>query len=392
MKVVVVGAGAAGMMAAIQAAQNKNEVIIIEHMDRPGKKIKVTGNGKCNLSNYAMDEWKFSNPEFVKEVFEIFSLDDTISFLNEAGLMLRERNGYIYPMSEQAANVVNTLVNRINLLGIKVIYNCDVREIEKNDRGFIVKADKSFICDKVIIACGGKSAAKTGSDGSGYKLAINLGHRVNKPLPGLCGMICKDDIFSKIQGVRAKAKLILYIEGNLTYEESGELQMTDYGVSGIPAFNASRIATLALHKKEDVYIKIDFLPELKKTDVEEFIVTQLKKGNSLINTLKGMLNDKIANAFYEQVNEISTDETTKIKNVISMIKEYQIKVVKVKSFDQAQVTCGGVNVSEINPKTMESYIVNGLYFAGEILDVDGMCGGYNLQFAWSTGAIAGKSC
>lgn len=385
MKIVVVGAGASGLIAAINAARDNNEVIILEHTKKLGSKIKVTGNGKCNLSNLSTDETKYNNKEFAKTVLEKVSVKDTIEFFYERGLTVREKDGYLYPMSEQAANVVNVLFNEIQRLKVSIIYDYHIHKIEKDANGFVIIGNDKIKCDKVIIATGGKSAAKTGSDGTGYKLAIELGHRVNKPLPGLAAMICNDSFFKEVSGVRVKAEISIYSKGELLHKEKGELQLTDFGVSGIPAFNCCRHIAFALHKKEDVTCIIDFLPEMSKKDIEKFLKLQIDKGNEELFALNGLLNSKLSCAILKRKEQLGI-------NIVECIKYFKANVVKTKSFDNAQVTCGGVDVSEICPDTMESLLIKDLYFAGEIIDIDGECGGYNLQFAWSSGTIAGKSC
>lgn len=393
MKVCVIGAGAAGLMSAIFAAKNGNDVTVLEHTAKAGTKIRATGNGKCNLTNERVSKDKYNHPDFVDKVLNEFSLKDTKDFFYESGLMLRERDGYVYPMSEQAATVVDILLSEVHKLGIQLKTSFVITRIYKEEQQFIINGTENLKCDKLIIATGGKAAPKMGSDGSGYQFAKAFGHKIVKPFPGLTGLVCNDTNCKSFAGVRSKGKIFLNVCGNTVYEEMGEIQFTEYGVSGIPVFNCCGHLRDALHNREKITVAIDFLPNLSKDDLLKFINMQIEKGKSILFAMKGLLNSKIANGIYEKINK-TYDKKSKefIEVIVNEIKYYEIDVIETRNFEQAQITCGGVKVSEINPATMESLITKGLFFAGEIIDADGLCGGYNLQFAWSTGAIAGKNC
>ena len=323
-----------------------------------------------------------------------FSVEDTKNFFYNCGLMLKEKNGYYYPMSEQAASVIDVLQSELYKRNVKLITDFHITRMHRKDDKFIIKGNnKEIIADKLIIATGGKSAAKTGSDGSGYSYAKMFGHNIIKQVPGLTGIVCKNKICKSFAGVRTKATVTAFIEGASVYKETGEVQFTDYGLSGIPIFNCCNYISRVINLEKDVEITVDFLPDIKSEDIEKFIITQKDNGKSVLYALKGMLPSKIANGIYEiVVNKCKKDSEYFISNVINSIKKFDFKAIDTRDYEQAQVTCGGVDLSEINPKTMESKLVKNLYFAGEVVDINGLCGGYNLQFAWSSGAIAGKSC
>lgn len=393
MKVCVIGAGAAGLMAAIFAAKNGNNVTILEHTSKVGTKIKVTGNGKCNLTNERVSKDKYNNQEFTEKVLNEFSLKDTKDFFYESGLILRERDGYFYPMSEQAATVVDVLLSEVHKLKIDIKTDFVTKSIYKEKNHFTINGTETLRCDRLIIATGGKAAPKTGTDGSGYKFAMDFGHKIAEPFPGLTGLVCKDNNCRKFTGVRSKGKVFLNVGEKTVFEEKGEIQFTDYGVSGIPVFNCCGYLRNAFQRNEKVTIAIDFLPDMSKSDILKFINTQLDKKKSILFAIKGLLNAKIANGIYEKITTVYDKKSNEFVNaIIDEMKNYEMDVMGTGNFEHAQVTCGGVETSNINPNTMESLIVKGLFFAGEVIDVDGLCGGYNLQFAWSTGAIAGKNC
>lgn len=397
MKTIIIGAGAAGLTAAIFAAKKGNEVIILEHNSKPGKKILATGNGKCNITNTDISGLKYNNPEFVKEVLDRFGIESTLQFFHGIGLMMKDKNGYVYPMSEQAAAVVSMLTEEAKRLGVKIIYNVNVKKVENHGRGFELLVEEQYLgeqrhsCDSLILATGGKASPKSGSDGTGFQLAIAFGHQVMKPLPSLTGMICEEKIYKQIAGVRVKGSVKIYCNDKLECSDCGEIQLADYGISGIPVFNCSRAATMGLHKKENVYAVIDFMLEMSEQDIVDFL---LKQDKNIYQALQGIVNDKLAKAILEylKIDKASEISKRKVQLIAHALKEFKSKILKIRGFEYAQVTCGGVDTAEIYADTMESKIVKNLFFAGEIVDVDGICGGYNLQFAWSTGAIAGRNC
>ncbi|MBQ9766414.1 MAG: NAD(P)/FAD-dependent oxidoreductase [Lachnospiraceae bacterium] len=402
-RIVIIGGGAAGMMAAITAAKtanNKTEIIIIEHTDRLGKKILATGNGKCNLTNRRIEQQFFrgDNPEFAMKAIETFGYEDTIRFFNEMGLMLREKNGYFYPYSEQAAVVNDTLRLELDRLKIKVLLNTNVEKILPEEKGFeiLTKENGKLRADKLIIATGSKASPKTGSDGSGYTMAKQLDHRVIKPLPALVQLICKENFYKSIAGVRVDARITVDIDGN-EVSERGELQLTEYGISGIPVFQVSRYIVSALDRKKNLSTYIDFLPDVAHKELMDFLKKQSKLSDKTVEeVLNGLLNKKLSVLMAKECKLSPNAEFGSLKDkdfyvLIDKIKNFRVEVIDSKSFDMAQVCQGGVDTSELSERTMESKNHKGLYFAGEIIDIDGACGGYNLQWAWTSGYLAGKS-
>ncbi len=407
-KVAIIGGGAAGMMAAITAARAGAVVTIYEHMDRLGKKILSTGNGKCNLSNEIMAEDCFysSNPRLVNNCLERFSTKETISFFQSLGLYIKEKNGYLYPLSEQAAVVLDVLRFGIEALGIEVVYNsqvnriCETRDGRSAEKLCVIQGQEKRWFHSVILACGSKAAPKTGSDGSGYNLASDLGHTICPVLPSLVQLKCSDTFCKSIAGIRCDAKVHIYAKGKLLCEERGELQLTDYGISGIPVFQLSGpVNRLMYEKKENVIAEIDFLPDYSIEKLESELAERCKsllyKTASVEGFFTGMLNKKLMFLLVKQAGLQPTQPVSDVKRdglrrVMKLCKGLKMHITGSNGFENAQVCTGGVNLCEVTDN-LESKKVAGLYFAGEILDVDGRCGGYNLQWAWTSGAIAGDA-
>lgn len=404
---IIIGGGAAGLMAAITAAENGAGVTILEHMPRVGKKILSTGNGKCNLTNLDMrpDCYRCGTADFPMTAIGRFSAADTVSFFRRLGVVVTDRNGYVYPASGQAQTVLDALREKAESLGIRIVTECGTETIKRDGRGFCVRTSCGvFYGDFLILAAGSKAAPATGSDGSGYDLAASLGHKIVKPLPALVQLKCQGDFFRSIAGVRTEAEVSLYTAGkhgelgDLLASDRGELQLTDYGISGIPVFQVSRYASEALDRKKRVLAVLDFFPSLKDEELflllkEQRMYLSDRKAEGFLN---GIFHKKLAALFLKAAG-IRGEEMTgrlsdkKLLAAAELIKRTVVEVTAANSFDKAQVCMGGVRVKDVDPCTMESRLVPGLYFAGEILDVDGICGGYNLQWAWSSGYAAGAS-
>lgn len=388
MKTIIIGAGAAGLTAGIFAARNQSEVTIIEHEKQTGKKILSTGNGRCNMSNENLDSSKYyGNTAFIDCVLEKFGVQQMTNFFQSIGLYTCSKNGYIYPMSFQANSVLAFLRDTAVSLGVKIKTNNEITEISHKNNKFFVNIGIELECDNLIIATGGCSFPKTGSDGSGYILAEKFRHTIVKPEPALTALTCDDDILKKASGVRIHSSVTL--KGK---KQTGELQITDYGISGIPVFNISRLTD------PGDSVLIDFAPKIDKINLYNIISNIIIQNNSrnIDFALNGLFHEKITTVFTNKLKihnkQCSSIEERDIRNLVELIKNYTVGVKKRRGFDFAQVTAGGVSTDEINPLTMESKKMNNLYFAGEIIDVDGICGGYNLHFAWASGAIAGGSC
>lgn len=389
MKTIVIGAGAAGLTAAIYAARQGDEVTVIEHMEKPGRKILVTGNGKCNITNMNLSpDNYYGDKEFVSNVLNNYTSKDTLSFFNNLGLMTINKNGYIYPMSQQASSVLKFLKETAYSLGIKFKYNNSVHKIDILEDSFVLHIGIPLECEKLIIATGGLSYPKTGSDGSSYKLIRSLGHEIIEPEPALTSLVCRKLPLHKASGVRTNSTIKLVRNNETLSVQSGELQLTEYGISGIPVFNLSRAA----QKNDSIYI--DFLPDYDADTLKNILTSLCSSHKSLSCVLNGLINDKLGKVIIEKADlepkgYADELEESNIEQLITLLKNFKVTVYSKKGYDFAQVTMGGVDTCQINPDTMESTIVKNLYFAGEVINVDGICGGYNLQWAWSTGAIAG---
>lgn len=399
--VIVIGAGASGMMAAITAARRGKSVAILERMNKPGKKILATGNGKCNFTNNNMDTSCFhGNIQLIQSVLSRFSKEEALSFFHEIGIWPKEKNGYYYPNSGQAVSVAEALKHELDRLQVPVYLEQEVLDLFPDKYGFQIKTvQTSYTCRNVIIASGLLAAPKLGSDGSMFSLIKELGHRFVPVLPALCGFYAKGMHFSKVAGVRCDANLTLKIDGNTAATEQGELQLADYGISGIPVFQISSPAVRALYEKKSVTVVIDFLPDISLETLNTEFAMRIGKCETDENAdrlLRGLLNQKLIPVLLKYAG-IRSDEPLKnislekLERLSAGIHDYPVTLEKVRDFEFAQVCTGGIRTEEINEKTLESRLLSGLYFAGEILDVDGICGGYNLQWAWSSGYVAGCS-
>lgn len=399
-RVAVIGGGAAGLTAAISATKHGAKVTIFEHNTRVGKKILSTGNGKCNLTNTKIKKscYRSGENDFPLKVINKFNFEKTISFFEYLGLPVTEKNGYVYPTSMQAASVLDVLRACCEKFDVEIVFSEEI-SVHKAESGFnVVSNNKSYSFESIIIATGGMAAPATGSDGSGYDLAKQFGHNIIKPLPSLCALKCSSFDFKSVAGVRTKGTISLTVSGKYVFEETGEIQFTNYGISGIPVFNASYYASRALYESKNVRAVIDLYPYMT---LDKLITFLNNKKNTFPNQtieflLNGVMNKKFATALPKLVNislkkELDCLTEEEIILLASKIKKFEVKVYDTNGFENAQVTTGGINVNEINPETMESLFVKNVYFAGEIVDVDGICGGYNLQFAWSSGYLAGEN-
>ncbi len=395
--VTIIGAGASGMMSGIIASGNGKKVIIIEHREQPGKKILATGNGRCNYSNINQlaDNYHCKNKDFVEDVLNQFSQKEMTKFLNENGMLTKEKNGYLYPRSNQAASIRDFLVSLLEKNGVRIMLNTECSDIKKDDDIFNVVCSGNIIKSRsVIVSTGGMTYKKTGSDGSGYKLLEKMGHTIIPPLPALTALYCKEKIFKELKGIRLDGKIELYVDDTKVSEDTGEIQLTDYGVSGIPVFQVSRFAAISLYQKRKVTASVDFLPEIDKKKLNELLY-----GNDLNirQKLYGMVNKKLADVILKHTGidgnmSIYDVKNKQLKILTDTLKNLHITVYATGDYEHAQVVTGGVDINEIHSNTMESKKIKNLYLTGEVMDVDGLCGGYNLQWAWSTGYIAGTNC
>ena len=422
-KVLIIGGGASGITAAIAAAKNGAAVTILEHMDRIGKKILSTGNGKCNYTNRRQDLscYRGENPAFVLPVLKQFGFEETVAFFRGLGIYPKERDGYFYPASEQAAAVLDVLRMELRRLGVQVVTGCEVTAVRKKRNRFevavkckktedfeaatvrkkgndfeIASERKLFCADSCIFACGGKAFPKSGSDGSAFGLIEKFGHSFVGLVPALVQLKAKQTFFKSIAGVRTDCLVKLFVERKLVCEDRGEVQLTDSGISGIPVFQVSRYAARALQDRKRVQAVLDFVPYLEETELYAELKRRFFKGNGKTaeEALVGLFSKKLIPLFLKQ-NEIGLQEDAgrirerKIMELCGYLKAFTVDIADTKGFAAAQASAGGVRTEEICAETMESKLVDGLYFAGEVVDIDGICGGYNLQWAWASGYVAG---
>jgi len=388
-KIAVIGGGPSGITAAIFAARAGTEVNIYEKNERLGRKILSTGNGRCNFTNKnaCIENYNGKNTSFIKHSTEKFWVEETVAFFDELGILsVEEEEGRIYPYSRQAASVCDVLRFEIERLGINCFLKTKACKIEKDGKRFKVSDNRGTvnIYDKVIVATGGMAAPDLGSDGDGYEFAKSFGHSVRALTPVLVQMKTKPEDIKGLKGIKVQASLM-----HEQRKYKGEILFTDYGISGPPVFKASSY----IKPGDEVFI--DFLPDYTEEEVFEIIKRRTKRGLTLENMLIGIVNRLVGiNVLkYSGTVPLSRTEDTlsddEIKNLSSALKKRKISIVSKQGWKNAQVTAGGINTDEVNAKTMESRLVKGLYFTGEVLDIDGECGGYNLQWAWSSGYIAG---
>lgn len=405
-QVIVIGGGASGLMAAVTAAYGGAFVTILEGMEKPGKKILVTGNGRCNLTNTEQtrkDRYRGSDPDFIESVLAQFPVRKTMEYFEQLGLLLQIRNGYVYPYVNQSSAVQELLLLEAARLQVKVKCREKVKKLKKTKYGWEVMTDTwSYTCDRVILAAGSCAAPVTGSDGSGYALAKSLGHRIVTPMEALVPLKVRENWVRKLAGIRMSAKVTLKIfSENMQencrppeiYREKGELQWTEYGISGIVVFQLSRYAVRSLTEKKTVQSELDLMPEFEEEQLFDLLKKRMRYKRSE-DCLTGLLPKKMIPVILElcgwkPAKEFSTLTDQEIRTLAHKCKHLTIHITGSKSFEAAQVCSGGVDTAQVNPVTLESKVIEGLFFAGEILDVDGICGGYNLQWAWSSGYAAG---
>lgn len=400
--VIIIGAGASGLMAAAAAASKGARVALLEHKDDIGKKILATGNGRCNFTNTDMSVNKFHGSKaLIKNGLSQFNYSDTICFFKELGIPAYDNAGYIYPNSRQAASVVAAFRMELMRLHVDVKTGINITDIKPADdrTGYCIQTDKgSFKSKRLIIACGLTASPKLGSDGSLFRQIEALGHHIQKPLPALCGFSCDGLNFKKITGVRCDATVASVIDGQMTEQNTGELQLADYGISGIPVFQISSLMSRALNKGQKVEVIIDFLPAFSDDELNGYIKDRsitTTDNRSLNEMLNGLLNNKLLLELIHK-SGVSPDKKGRLlidddcKSLTRSIKHTAVSVKKPRGAEFAQVCAGGIYTKEIDVRTLESKIHPGLYFCGELLDVDGICGGYNLQWAWTSGYIAGE--
>lgn len=401
MKIGIIGAGASGMFAAIIAAKQGAAVTLIEKKDRIGKKILATGNGKCNFTNNNMTEvdYRSQSTNIFDDYISQFDKNEVISFFQNAGMLTKEKNGYCYPRSEQASTLLDLLRLQLKKYNVSVLTQSQPISIQKKKKNFeiILDNNEKLFFERVILACGSFAGEKKQDKYSGYTYAKNFGHTIVPVVPALVQVRAKGKDFKSIAGVRCDANIKLYINKSLTAEEYGELQLTDYGISGIPVFQLSRYVSYGIYEKKKVTASIDLLPEYSSEQWFSFVENKWKnspKNMTAEEFFQGFLNKKLnlmflKNAGIKAETPLNQLKFSNLQQVITSMKDWKIEIEGTNPFENAQVCAGGVSMDEITLQ-MESKLVPGLFFTGELLDVDGRCGGYNLQWAWTSGYLAGK--
>ena len=410
--IIVTGAGPSGLMAAIQAARQGASVLVLEQKDKPLKKLYATGNGRCNFSNLYMDDkvYRGVDPGFAVKLTERFGRDDLLGFFHDLGMMTKHIGDYIYPYNEQARTVADALLLECRRLGIKI--SCDERTVDitwNDDSHFTVKtASGTYCCRCLILAVGGKASPAHGSDGNLNSVIVKLGHTIATQRPALVPLVHNDKGLSKLAGVRVKCAVSLEVSGEPVSSEQGEIIFNKDNISGIPVMQMSRYATQALAEGKEVSIVLDFFPgetddelfELLKTafighfDGQKDSRRDLRRDRTALEALSLCLNEKLAEYCLKAAGVAARSlagniSDRKLELLTYILHRFEVDIYEDAGFERAQVTAGGVSTDELTDE-LESRKISGLYVVGELADVDGTCGGYNLQWAFSSGALAGK--
>ncbi|MPQ43301.1 NAD(P)/FAD-dependent oxidoreductase [Clostridium tarantellae] len=408
-ELIIIGGGASGLMAAITAKDFGIDVAIVEGTDRVGKKILTTGNGRCNITNsnikFPFENFHSDNKNFFSYTLNYFSFEDTKSFFLNLGLPFIELDkGKNYPQSLQASSIVDIFRLALEDRQIPVYNSFKANNINKKKEKFKIYATNESIepitCKKLILACGGKSATKTGSDGSGYNLAKLFGHTIIDTIPGIVQLKLDYKNLKALSGIKFDGYAEITCNGNSYKKEFGEILFTDYGISGPPILQLSRTASYAYSKGKNVNIILDMMPNKSLKELSTFLEGHFAifSYRKVVDSLIGIIHKKLIPTILKEAGiydihkpcyELTWKEK---KQLIFLMKHWEFKCTGTNGFQAAQVTAGGINTKEVNEKTLESNLVKDLYFCGEILDVDGDCGGFNLQWAWSSAYIAALSC
>ncbi len=402
-QVLILGAGASGLMASLLLKDFGIDVALIEGGDRVGKKLLSTGNGRCNISNKNIlkERYHSSNPEFFNAALARFTPEDTVGFFYSLGLpIITLEEGKMYPRSLQASSVLDLFRLSLEEKSIPLYTNCKVNKVEKSKGGFTLYAgDESFSCKTLLLSTGGKAAPATGSDGSGYSLIRALGHSIISPIPSLVQLKLDYPNIKALSGIKFDGIVSAICDHEVIRKEMGEILFTDYGISGPPVLQLSGEISKCLHRNKAPYIEVDMFYDKSVDTLKEFLEGHfsLFGHRSVIDSLIGIINKKLIPTLLKEAGitnlhkpcgDLSWREKERL---YSLLKAWSFKVADTNSFSNAQVTAGGVDTREVNEETLESLIVPNLYFAGEVLDVDGDCGGFNLQWCWSSAYAAAKA-
>lgn len=396
--VIVIGAGAAGLAAAVKAGERGKHVLLLEKAERPGRKIYASGNGRCNLMNSGRPRY-YGDPEFAASILRRCSNDELKSFFQHYGLHLTEEDeGRIYPFSFQSSSVVSTLKNALAITGVTLIVNEEVLNVCHNKGLFKVnvKSGDTYSADRLIIACGGAAQPKLGGNTDGYRMLTSLGHSLIPIKPSLVPFITEPKCIAGLSGIRIRCSITLFSDNNQIHEENGEVLFTDYGISGICIMQCARFAGKGL-----TFLQLNLLKDAFES--KDSCLKELRRRKTLFSNLSplcllnGILPERMAFAVLKQADVPLRGETAGktsdklLQRIVDVGFAYRINITGNRGFEYAQVTAGGIECSEFNPSTLESRILPGLYAAGEVLNVDGDCGGFNLMFAFACGLIAGSA-
>ena len=396
MTIGIIGGGAAGMAAALAASENKDvQVILLERQARVGRKLAATGNGRCNLTNLQANEGGYhgEDPSFAAFALEKYDVKETLDWFRNLGLFtVAEESGRVYPYSDQANSVVDVLRFALERENIRLETGFEVEKVKKAGDVFLIEgAEGAVTCDKLIIACGGLAGTKLGGSMSGYKLLRSFGHKCTKLRPTLVQLKSSWTGAASLKGVRANCHAQIFHDGDLFAESSGELQFTEYGLSGPVIFEISRDVCQG---RGEWICRLDLLPEIGEDVLKQELMRRKQTSLPVSELLTGILHNRLGRVLTKSVGisdyvPVAQLEEYEIDAVCEAVKGFEVNLTEPMGMDSAQVTAGGIVTDEFNRETMESKLVPGLYACGEVLDIDGDCGGYNLQWAWSSGRLAG---
>lgn len=397
--VIVLGGGASGMTAAIAAAERGAEVVLLERQARLGRKLAATGNGRCNLTNLhaAQSRYHGADPDFCRPALERFGVSDTLDRFRELGLLTAaEPSGRVYPYSDQANSVLDVLRFSLDRRGVRTVTGCEVKKIWARRDGYLLKTTGGdFEGDRLIVAAGGAAGGKLGGTDSGYRLLESLGHRCTKLYPALVQLTVEGGATRALKGVRAQAALELWDGQTRLARSEGEVQFTETGVSGPAAFDISRAASVG---GPGLLLRLDFTPHLERDGLAALLARRCTvfPGLSADGLLTGMLHNRLGKVLVKYAGipaaaPLSTLDSGLLARAVEAVKGFTLVFSRTQGFDSAQVTAGGIATADFDPETMQSRLRPGLYACGEVLDIDGDCGGFNLQWAWSSGRLAGAS-
>jgi predicted Rossmann fold flavoprotein len=388
---VVIGGGAAGICAAISRRRKGEPVIICEKMPQLGKKILVTGNGRCNLLNSDLSEIHY-NPlarNLVRSIFDKFGKSDILDFFRSLGLEIYSQEGRLFPITNQASSVLKVMEMELKKLSVPVEFSFDCSGISFSKNGILVssKAGKKIECQKVIITGGGKTYPALGSDGSVYEIARQLGHTIIDPVPSAVPLVTRDSLCHVLQGQRIFAGVKSVIEGKIGKEVNGELLFTKYGLSGTCILDISEAISIVMNRygKTDIFVSVDMVPFMNREQLKNELAIRMKAKSTDEEILVGILPNKLCIAFKDIF------KNNDIEAAVNSLKSRRFKITGTRGWNEAEFTSGGINVNEVKSGTLESKLRKDVYFAGEILDVNGERGGYNLGWAWASGFVAGQA-